>query len=60
MHFSALDAARISRLTILKGNLDQDNDPNPYVTGYKDPNTPHPSKGIEHQRPTGWERRDVV
>ncbi|KAI9694262.1 MAG: Alternative oxidase, mitochondrial precursor [Bogoriella megaspora] len=42
------------------GNLDQDNDPNPYVSKYKNPDQPHPSKGIEHQRPTGWERNDVI
>ncbi|KAK4613532.1 Alternative oxidase, mitochondrial [Fulvia fulva] len=42
------------------GNLDQANDPNPYVSTYKDPSVPHPGKGLEHQRPTGWEREDVI
>jgi ubiquinol oxidase len=50
----------VARTNKAQGNLDQNNDPNPYVTEYKDPNAPHPTKGIEHQRPTGWERQDVV
>lgn len=41
-------------------NLDQKADPNPYVSSYKDPAKPHPTKGIEHQRPEGWERKDVI
>ena len=42
------------------GNLAQEDDPNPYASEYKDENLPHPTKDISHQRPTGWERRDVV
>lgn len=42
------------------GNLDQRNDPNPYVSEYKDESKPRPTKGIEHQRPQGWEREDVI
>jgi len=41
-------------------NLDQKNDPNPYVSTYKNAQMPHPVKDIEHQRPQGWEREDVV
>jgi ubiquinol oxidase len=40
--------------------LDQKNDPNPYVSEYKDPSMPHPTKGIEHLQPTGWERKDII
>lgn len=42
------------------GNLDQKNDPNPYVSQYKDEGKPHPVKDISQQRPTGWEREEVI
>ena len=42
------------------GNLNQKNDPNPYVSQYKDAGKPHPTKDIRFQRPTGWERGDVI
>jgi ubiquinol oxidase len=41
-------------------NLDQNKDPNPYLSKFKDDSKPHPSKGIEHLRPTGWERKDCI
>jgi hypothetical protein len=42
------------------GNLDQKNDPNPYVSQYKNTDEPHPTKGIEYPRPHGWERKEVI
>ena len=42
------------------GNLDQKNDPNPYASSYKVEGRPHPTKGIEHNKPTGWERDDCI
>lgn len=42
------------------GNLDQVKDPNPYVSQYKDQDRPHPTKDISQQRPTGWEREEVI
>ena len=42
------------------GNLNQKEDPNPYASQYKDQSKPHPTKGLEHMRPTGWERSDVI
>ncbi|KAK5169123.1 inducible alternative oxidase 2 [Saxophila tyrrhenica] len=43
------------------GNLDQKNDPNPYVSVYKDAKDgPHPTKDLSHQRPMGWERDEVI
>ncbi|KAF2742672.1 alternative oxidase [Sporormia fimetaria CBS 119925] len=41
------------------GNLDQKEDPNPYVSEYKD-DKPHPSKDLAFQKPTGWERSEVI
>jgi len=42
------------------GNLDQIEDPNPYVSEYKDDSKPHPTKSLQFPRPTGWERSDVI
>lgn len=42
------------------GNLDQKTDPNPYVSQFKHPEQPHPTKGIEYPKPGGWERKDVI
>ncbi|KAH7115229.1 alternative oxidase-domain-containing protein [Dendryphion nanum] len=42
------------------GNLDQKEDPNPYVSEYKDDSKPHPCKDLLHQKPTGWERSDII
>jgi len=42
------------------GNLDQKNDPNPYASEYVDDSKPHPTKGIEYNRPGGWSREDVI
>lgn len=41
-------------------NLDQVEDPNPYVSEYKDPEKPHPSKDLAHSKPTGWERHEII
>lgn len=41
-------------------NLDQVEDPNPYVSEYKDTEQPHPCKDLRFQKPTGWERSDVI
>ncbi|KAF9696568.1 hypothetical protein EKO04_005556 [Ascochyta lentis] len=42
------------------GNLNQKEDPNPYASEYKDLSKPHPSKDLAHQKPTGWERHEVI
>jgi hypothetical protein len=42
------------------GNLDQVEDPNPYLSEYKDDTKPHPRKDLKFQRPTGWERSDII
>lgn len=42
------------------GNLDQVNDPNPYLSEYKDGAKPHPCKDLKFPRPTGWERSEVI
>ncbi|KAF1916364.1 alternative oxidase-like protein [Ampelomyces quisqualis] len=42
------------------GNLDQKNDPNPFVSEYRDPNEPHPTRGLDYAKPTGWERHEII
>jgi ubiquinol oxidase len=42
------------------GNLDQIEDPNPYVSEYKDDAKPHPCKDLKFPRPIGWERSDII
>jgi len=54
------DEAKHREVNHTLGNLDQAQDPNPFVSDYKDPSKPHPGKGIEHIKPTGWERNEVI
>lgn len=54
------DEAKHREVNHTLGNLDQNEDPNPFVSEYKDLNAPHPSKGIDHLKATGWERKDVI
>lgn len=54
------DEAKHREVNHTLGNLDQNDDPNPFVSEYKNKNAPHPSKGIEHIRPTGWERNEII
>jgi ubiquinol oxidase len=42
------------------GNLNQKEDPNPFVSQYKDATKPHPRKDLVYPRPTGWERSDII
>ncbi|KAF2834816.1 alternative oxidase [Patellaria atrata CBS 101060] len=54
------DEAKHREVNHTFGNLDQKNDPNPYVSKYINPELPHPTKGIEYLKPTGWEREEVI
>jgi len=54
------DEAKHREVNHTFGNLDQKNDPNPYVSRYVNPEKPHPTKGIEHLRSSGWEREEVI
>jgi ubiquinol oxidase len=42
------------------GNLDQKEDPNPFVSEYRDTEKPHPGKGLAYPKPTGWERHEII
>ncbi|KAL8820883.1 MAG: hypothetical protein Q9191_007424 [Dirinaria sp. TL-2023a] len=54
------DEAKHREVNHTLGNLDQQSDPNPFVSEYRDNSKPHPSKGIDNIRPTGWDRKDVL
>ncbi|CAG8950349.1 hypothetical protein HYFRA_00006842 [Hymenoscyphus fraxineus] len=60
MLYVRADEAKHREVNHTLGNLDQDEDPNPFVSEYKDVGRPHPGKGIEHVQPIGWERKDVI
>ena len=59
LHIRA-DEAKHREVNHTLANLDQKEDPNPFVSNYKDPSKPHPSKDIAHLQPSGWERKDVI
>lgn len=54
------DEAKHREVNHTLGNLDQKQDPNPFVSDYAEPAKPHPSKGIKHIKATGWEREEVI
>jgi ubiquinol oxidase len=54
------DEAKHREVNHTLANLDQNNDPNPYVSKYKDESKPHPTKDIKHLKPTGWERSECI
>lgn len=54
------DEAKHREIHHTLGNLNQAEDPNPFVSEYKDASKPHPSNGFENLRSKGWEREDVV
>ena len=60
LYYVRADEAKHREVNHTLGNLEQKIDPNPFVSEYIDPEKPHPSKGIEHIKPTGWERDDCV
>ncbi|KAI9732774.1 MAG: Alternative oxidase, mitochondrial precursor [Cirrosporium novae-zelandiae] len=54
------DEAKHREVNHTLGNLNPKTDPNPYTSEYKDPSKPHPTKGLEFQKPEGWERKDCL
>ncbi|KAF2147155.1 uncharacterized protein K452DRAFT_282142 [Aplosporella prunicola CBS 121167] len=54
------DEAKHREVNHTLGNLDQKNDPNPFVAEYKDKTKPHPGKGIQYLKATGWEREEII
>ncbi|MCJ1281788.1 hypothetical protein MMC26_001111 [Xylographa opegraphella] len=54
------DEAKHREVNHTLGNLAQREDPNPFVSEYKDAGRRHPGKGIENIKGTGWEREEVI
>lgn len=54
------DEAKHREVNHTLGSLVQEADPNPYVSQYKDTSRPHPTKDLEHQKPTGWDRHEII
>ncbi|KAF3941537.1 hypothetical protein ABW19_dt0203878 [Dactylella cylindrospora] len=54
------DEAKHREVNHTLANLDGNLDPNPYMTEYEDPTKPHPTKGIEHVKGTGWSREEAL
>ena len=54
------DEAKHREVNHTLSNLDPSQDPNPYVSEYKDSTKPHPILGIDSEKPSGWERKDVI
>jgi hypothetical protein len=54
------DEAKHREVNHTLSNLKQKEDPNPFVSEYKDTSRPHPTKGIENIKPAGWERDEVI
>lgn len=60
LYYVRADEAKHREVNHTLANLEQKDDPNPFISEYVDPNKPHPSKGIESIQSTGWERKDVM
>jgi len=60
LYYIRADEAKHREVNHTLGNLEQKTDPNPFVSEYKDDAKPHPTKGIEHIKPTGWDRKEVI
>jgi len=54
------DEAKHREVNHTLANLDGDMDPNPFMTDYTDPTKPHPTKGIDHLKNTGWTREEAL
>ena len=60
MMYIRADEAKHREVNHTLGNLEQREDPNPFVSEYKDTKAVHPGKGIENLKATGWEREEVI
>jgi hypothetical protein len=60
LYYIRADEAKHREVNHTLGNLDQKKDPNPFVSTHIDTTKPHPSKGIEYTKGTGWERDEAL
>ncbi|PMD51895.1 alternative oxidase [Hyaloscypha bicolor E] len=59
LYYIRADEAKHREVNHTLSNLKQKEDPNPFLSEYKDKSKPHPSKGLA-VKPTGWERDEVI
>jgi hypothetical protein len=59
MYYIRADEAKHREVNHTLANLNQNEDPNPFISDYKDKSKPHPSKGLA-VKPVGWERDEVI
>ncbi len=59
LYYVRADEAKHREIHHTMGNLQAD-DPNPFVSVYKDSSRPHPHKGYGNMRAKGWEREEVL
>jgi len=59
IYYVRADEAKHREVNHTLGNLNQTEDPNPYIAKYKD-ERPHPTKGLEYHKGQGWEREEVM
>jgi hypothetical protein len=60
IYYVRADEAKHREVNHTLANLDQKEDPNPFVSTYKDESKPHPGKGLENTKGAGWERDEVI
>ncbi|RMD40718.1 hypothetical protein DV735_g4419, partial [Chaetothyriales sp. CBS 134920] len=60
LYYIRADEAKHREIHHTLGNLDQKKDPNPFASEYKDQSKPHPTRGIDHLRATGWEKEELI
>jgi ubiquinol oxidase len=60
LYYIRADESKHREVNHTLSNLNQTEDPNPYVSHYRDPSKPHPDKGLLYQKSTGWERDEVI
>lgn len=60
MLYVRADEAKHREVNHTLGNLNQNEDPNPFISEYVDPEKPHPVKGVEVEKQLGWERKEVI
>lgn len=59
IYYIRADEAKHREVNHTLTNLNQNEDPNPFISDYKDKSKPHPSKGLA-VKPVGWERDEVI
>lgn len=60
LYYIRADEAKHREVNHTLSNLKQKEDPNPFVSSFKDDSKPHPSKGLDTLKPIGWERDEVI